>query len=88
MDLSTARQLMSVYERIGQGISEADGVIRTLPEAERSEHLRALAGLVDYVWSNLQAPIVREHRDLDPDAEYFRDKSQVMAEVRAGSKPK
>jgi hypothetical protein len=75
MDLSTARQLMSVYERIGKSINEADGVIRTLPDDERSVHLRALAGMVDYVWSNLQAPIVREHRNLDPDAAYFRDKS-------------
>jgi hypothetical protein len=66
---------MSVYERIGRDINEADSLIRTLPEPERSEHLRALAGMIGYLRSKLQAPIVREHRDLDPDAEYFRDKS-------------
>jgi len=66
---------MSVYERISRDINEADSVIRTLPEAERTEHLRALAGMIDYLWSKLQAPIVREHKDLDPDAEYFRGKS-------------
>lgn len=84
MDLSTARQLMSMYEDIGKSMKEADSVIRTLPEAERSAHLRALSGLVDYVWMNLQAPIVREHRDLDPDAGYFQNKSQVVARVCSG----
>lgn len=74
MNLSTARQLMSVYERIGKSIQEADELVRYLPEAERSTHLRALAGMVDYVWLHLQAPIVREHRDLDPDAGYFQGK--------------
>lgn len=74
MDFSTGQQLMAVYERIGKSMNEADEIMRTLPETERSAHLRALAGMVDYVWRNLQAPIVREHRSLDPDAEYFRDK--------------
>jgi len=74
MDFSTARQLMSVYERIGKSIQEADELVRHLPEAERSTHLRALAGMADYVWLHLQAPIVSEHRDLDPDADYFRAK--------------
>lgn len=74
MDLSSARQLMAVYDRIGREINEADSIIRTLPEAERAEHLHALAGMIGYLWSKLQAPIVREHRDLDPDAEYFRGK--------------
>lgn len=75
MDLSTARQLMSVYERIGREINEADSIIRTLPEAERSGHLRALAGMIGHLWSGLQAPIVREHGELDPDAGYFGSKS-------------
>lgn len=64
---------MSVYERIGKEINAADSIMRTLPEAERSEHLRALAGMIDHLWSRLQAPVVREHRDLDPDAGYFKD---------------
>jgi hypothetical protein len=64
---------MSIYERMGQLINEADSIVRTLPEPERSEHLRALAGTIHHVWSGLQAPIVREHAELDPDAEYFRN---------------
>jgi hypothetical protein len=74
MDLPTARQLMLVYERIGKDINEADTIIRTLPETERAVHLHALAGMVNYIWFNLQAPIVREHRELDPDGEYFQKK--------------
>lgn len=74
MDFSTGQQLMAVYARIGNSMNEADEIMRTLPEAERSAHLRALAGMVDYVWRNLQAPIVREHRSLDPDAESLQGK--------------
>ncbi len=72
MELSSARQLMAIYERMGHLINEADDIVRTLPESERSAHLRALAGMMAHLWSGLQAPIVREHRELDPDAEYFR----------------
>ena len=75
MDHAVAQQLMSMYERMGKIINEADTIVRTLPEAERSEHLRALAGLIDHLWSKLQLPIVREYRDLDPDGDYFRNKS-------------
>lgn len=71
MDHSTAQQLMSMYERMGKIINEADSIIRTLPDIERSEHLRALAGLVNHLWFTLQFPIVREYRDLDPDGDYF-----------------
>ncbi|MBD8544444.1 hypothetical protein IFU00_19385 [Oxalobacteraceae sp. CFBP 8761] len=74
MDLPTAQQLMLVYERIGKDINEADTIIRTLSETERSQHLHALAGMVSYIWFNLQAPIVREHRELDPDKEYSQKK--------------
>jgi hypothetical protein len=73
MDQSTAQQLMSMYARMGKIMNEADCLIRTLPDIERSEHLRALAGLVDHLWSALQHPIVREYKDLDPDGDYFRN---------------
>lgn len=75
MDYPTAQKLMSVYERMGKLMMEADTVIRTLPDAERSEHIRALAGLNGHLWSTLQRPIVLEYADLDPDADYFRNKS-------------
>lgn len=74
MDYLTAQKLMSVYERMGKLMMEADSVIRTLPDAERSEHIRALAGLIDHLWSTLQRPIVLQHGDLDPDGDYFRNK--------------
>lgn len=74
MDYSTAQQLMSMYERMGKIINEADNVIRTLPDIERTENLRALAGLIEHLWFALQHPIVRQYKDLDPDAEYFRNK--------------
>lgn len=72
MDYATARKIMSTYKDLGSIISGADSIIRTLLETERGEHLRALAGLVDYVWLNLQRPIVRQFNDLDPDADYLK----------------
>lgn len=76
MDHSTAQSLMAMYARIGAVLNEADTVIRTLPEAERSEHLRGLAETTMQIWFKLQLPIVREHRELDPDKAYFQEKSK------------
>jgi hypothetical protein len=71
MDYLTAQKLMSVYGCMGNIINEADSIIRTLPETERSVHLRALAGVMEHLWFKLQLPVVREHRDLDPDGDRF-----------------
>ena len=73
MDHGTAQQLMQVYERLGKAINEADGILLALPEAERAAHLHALAGAMQHLWTGLQLPIVREHPDLDPDGERFRN---------------
>jgi len=68
MDHSTAEKLMSIYARLGAVMSEADPLIRALPDkAERNKHLRALGTMMQDVWVELMAPIVRERRDLDPD---------------------
>lgn len=75
MDHSTAQKLMKVYERMGNVINEADDIIRTLAQPERSAHLQALAGAMQHLWLELQLPIVREHRDLDPDGDRFQNKS-------------
>ena len=82
MEYATAQQLMSTYERMGKLMNEADSLIRTLPDAERSEHLRALAGLINHLWLTRQCPTVRQYGDLDPDGDYFRGQAskQGMAE--------
>ena len=68
MDHTTAEKLMAIYHRVGNLLNEADPLIRAIPdEAERQEHLQALGTLMQDVWLRLVAPIVREHRDLDPD---------------------
>lgn len=72
MDHSTAKQLMAVYERLGAALSEADPILRTLPEEERSPHLRNLCAMMGDLWFKLQLPVVREHRDLDPDGDRFQ----------------
>jgi hypothetical protein len=76
MEHSTAQKLMSIYERLSAVMNDADQVMRTLPEPERIEHLRALGGLMGDVWFKLQLPIVREHRDLDPDGDRFQGKPE------------
>ena len=74
MDHKTAQALMAVYKRIGEVMIEADDIIRTLPENERSEHLRGLGDMIGHLWFKLQLPVVREHRDLDPDGDRFQKK--------------
>ena len=78
MDHQTAQQLMAVYKRLGEVINEADDIIRTLPKAEQSVHLQGLGKMLGNLWFELQLPVVREHRDLDPDGDRFqRGRSQV-----------
>ncbi len=72
MDHSTAQKLMDVYKRVGEVLNEADGIIRTLPKHEQSVHLRGLGDMMGHLWFELQLPVVREHRDLDPDGDRFQ----------------
>jgi hypothetical protein len=51
-------------------------VIRSIPdEAERRPHLVALGTMMGDLWFKLQLPVVRAHRDLDPDGDRFRPPS-------------
>lgn len=77
MDHITAQQLMAVYKRMGEVINEADRIIHTLPKAEQSEHLRGLGDMMGDLWIKLQLPVVREHKDLDPDGDRFRRPSSA-----------
>lgn len=72
MNQATAQKLMSLYQDIGLVLNQADTVIRTLPDAERHEHLSGLADTVMQVWHKLQLPVVRQYPELDPDREHFR----------------
>ena len=72
MDRHIAESLLAIYERMGASMNEANGLLRQLPEEERREHLRALGTMMQDLWLNLQLPIVREHRDLDPDGTRYR----------------
>lgn len=74
MDHLTAQKLMSIYQRMGMLLSEADPIIRTLTEAERSKYLRGIADMTMQIWDTFQLPIVREYPELDPDKEYFQGK--------------
>jgi hypothetical protein len=74
MDHSTAQKLMAAYERIGEALNGADSIIRTLPEDERTAHLRGLGEMMGQLWFKLQLPVVREHRDLDPDGDRYQKK--------------
>jgi len=68
MDRLTAEKLMAIYHRRGDVLNEADPLIREIPdETEQKQHLRTLGTMIQEVWLELMAPIVREHRDLDPD---------------------
>lgn len=75
MDHATAKQLMAVYERIGHALNDASELVGTLPDEEARMHRRALGGMMAHLWGELQLPIVREHRDLDPDGDRYQRKS-------------
>ena len=67
---------MDVYKRVGEAINEADNIIRTLPENEQTAHLRGLGDMMGHLWFKLQLPVVREHKDLDPDGDRFQKDSK------------
>jgi hypothetical protein len=68
MDRSTAEKLMVMYHRVSEALNQAEPVLRAIPEEqERKRHLRALGTMMADVWTELMAPIVREHPELDPD---------------------
>ena len=68
------QKLMEAYERIGVALNGADNIIRTLPEDEQTAHLRGLGEMMGQLWSKLQLPVVREHKDLDPDGDRYQKK--------------
>lgn len=67
MDRTVAEQLMAIYAKVGVALSEADPLLRALPEDERRPHLQALGTMMADLWMKLQSPIVREYKELDPD---------------------
>ena len=68
MDRSTAEKLMAIYHRVGESLNQADPLVRGISdEQERTKHLRALGTMMADVWTQLMAPIVKEHPQLDPD---------------------
>ena len=91
MDHATAKQLMAIYARLNAVLNEADPILRTLPEPERHAHLKAMGHVMMQAWSTLQLPIVREHRDLDPDGDRcgrtYQDPAPHLRLVDAGKPP-
>jgi hypothetical protein len=68
MDRATAERLMVIYHRVNEALNQAEPALRAIPdEQERKRHLRALGDMMMDVWTELMAPIVREHPELDPD---------------------
>ena len=68
MDRTAAERLMHIYAGIGDLLNEATEVVGT-PEDEDEQklHRRAIGTMMGDLWLSLQLPIVREHRELDPD---------------------
>jgi hypothetical protein len=72
MERNSAEQLMAIYGRVSAGLNEASEFVHSLPESERAQHLQALGGVMADLWLQLQLPIVREHRELDPDGDKYQ----------------
>jgi hypothetical protein len=68
MDRATAEKLMEIYDRVGTTLCEAESVIVAEPDHDaRKKLLLALGEQMGNLWVSLQAPIVKEYPDLDPD---------------------
>lgn len=72
MDHTSAVQLIAIYEKVSAALNEGNDFVRKLPETEQAQHLQGLASVMRDLWLQLQLPVVREHRDLDPDGQQFQ----------------
>ena len=72
MERNSAEQLMAIYGKVSAALNEANDFVMLLPEPERATHLQGLASVMIDLWLKLQLPVVREHRELDPDGETFQ----------------
>ena len=72
MDRKSAEQLMAIYASVSANLNEASEFVHSLPEAERAPHLHGLGRVMADLWLELQLPVVREHRELDPDGDKFQ----------------
>jgi len=74
MDRAIAEKLMVIYARVGEVLNEAGEIARTISgEEERKLTLRPIGDMMARVWTDLQLPIVRQYRDLDPDGDRYNN---------------
>lgn len=68
MNREDAKALYEIYERALAVLSEAEPVLRALPEGEeKSQYWQAHGRIIVDILSKLRAPIVIQYRDLDTD---------------------
>lgn len=86
-----AETLYKAYEGALGALSEAESVLRGLPESsEREDYIRVHTGAVIAILSKLRAPLVIQFRDLDterpegpPDTELDGDQQAIVAGLTA-----
>lgn len=62
---------MAIHGKVSAALNEANDFVLLLPEHERAPHLHGLANVMIDLWLKLQLPVVREHRELDPDGDTY-----------------
>ena len=78
MNRSTAEALLDVYARAAGVLNEAVALLQEIPEeGERKKLLRGLGTVMGSLWGDLQAPVVRQFPDLDPDGTVLKDARDV-----------
>lgn len=66
MNLEIARDIVSACEQASEALSAAGAAIARMPEGEeRSQHLRALAGISAGLFVELRLPAVRQYPELE-----------------------
>jgi hypothetical protein len=68
MDKALAAKLIDSVLQLGGQLNDIDAQLQALPEgAEREALLRALGSVMFELDAGMIRPLVRQHRDLDPD---------------------
>jgi hypothetical protein len=67
MNRTEAQNILNATLSLNDGIGRIDDIITSMPEgSEKKVWIQKLGGLIGYITSELQMPIVQDYPDLNP----------------------
>jgi hypothetical protein len=79
---------MDALRLVGERLNDVATILETIPDdAERKALRRPLGEMIALLFTDLQLPIIRQHRDLDPDkdADWYKNLVAKRAQPDDGS---